>query len=121
MSWFRGKRGGLIAFVTIAALVAGGLGWVTHAALALEREQIETRAEADFHAKLRQALWQLDSVMMAKLSQEASRPFEHFSALYAPVNPVDQWGNRCEPGTILQSSPLVKAELPPWILLHFST
>ena len=34
--WLRGKRGGFIAFVAITALVAGGLGWVTCAALELE-------------------------------------------------------------------------------------
>src|SRR2546423_9310533 len=93
-SWFRGKRGGLIAFVLIAGLVAGGLAWATAAALRLEREQAEARAEADLQARLRQALWQLDSLMMARLSHEASRPFTHFSALYAPTNPADNAGNR---------------------------
>jgi signal transduction histidine kinase len=120
-SWFRGKRGGLFAFVAIAALLAGGLAWATSAALRLEREQVEARAEAEFQGKLRQALWQLDSIMMAKLSQEASRPFHHFSALYAPTNPVDRVGNRSDPGELLEISPLVSAELPNWILLHFST
>src|SRR5262245_66045720 len=96
MKWLRGKRGGLIAFLAIAGLVAGGLGWVTAAALRLEHDQAEARAEADLQARLRQALWQLDSVMMAKLSHGASRPFSHFSALYAPPSPVDQRGMRCE-------------------------
>src|SRR5438128_1361390 len=105
--WFRGKRGGLMAFVLIAGLVAGGLAWATAAALRLEGEQAEARADADLQAKLRQALWQLDTLMMARLSHEASRPFTHFSALYAPTNPVDRTGNRYELGTILEVSPLV--------------
>src|SRR5262245_76411 len=119
--WFRGKPGGLIAFLTIAALVAGGLGWVTAAALRLERAQLEARAETEFQSKLRQALWQLDSVMMARLSQEASRPFTHFSALYAPTNPVGRDANKVDPGEVVEVSPLVNADLPSWILLHFST
>jgi signal transduction histidine kinase len=119
--WFRGKPGGLIAFLTIAALVAGGLGWVTAAALRLEREQLEARAETEFQSKLRQALWQLDSVMIAKLSQEASRPFTHFDAVAPPSNPaVDRTGSRTDPGDVVEISPLVNADLPNWILLHFS-
>ena len=31
--WLRGKRGALAAFAVITALVAGGLAWVTGAAL----------------------------------------------------------------------------------------
>ncbi len=38
--WLRGKPGGFAAFVVIAALVAGGLGWATAAALDLERAQL---------------------------------------------------------------------------------
>jgi len=38
--WFRGKWGGAAAFVVICALVAGGLGWATAAALRLEGEQL---------------------------------------------------------------------------------
>src|SRR5438132_5695350 len=120
-TWFRGKTGGLIAFLTIAGLVAGGLGWVTAAVLRLEHDQLEARAENEFQANLRQALYQLDSVMMTKLSQEASRPFTHFSALYAPSNPVNRTGNKADPGELIEVSPLVNAELPNWILLHFST
>ncbi len=139
-TWLRGKSGGLIAFLAIAALVMGGLGWVTATVLQLEQEQLVARADAEYStrlrqaevehaaklrqaevehaAKLRQALWQLDSVMMAKLSHEASRPFSHFSALNA-ISPLDPGLNRCEPG--LEVSPLINADLPDWILLHFST
>ena len=38
---FRGKLGGFAGFLLIAALVAGGLGWVTSATLRLEREQLQ--------------------------------------------------------------------------------
>ncbi len=48
--WLRGKPGGLAAYLIIAALVAGGLGWATHAALCLEREQRGQAAQLD-HAE----------------------------------------------------------------------
>src|SRR2546423_8433810 len=120
-TWFRGKTGGLIAFLTIAGLVAGGLGWVTAAVLRREHEQLEARAETEFQANLRQALYQLDSIMMTKLSQEASRPFTHFDAVHPASNPaVDRAGNKADPENVIEISPLVNADLPSWILLHFS-
>ena len=70
----RGKRGGLAAFLVIAGLVAGGLGWVTQAALRLEREQTEFRAEANAWL----ALWRLDSRIFTDLAREANLPFHEF-------------------------------------------
>jgi signal transduction histidine kinase len=120
MRWLRGKRGGLIAFLAIAALVAGGLGWVTVAALDLEREQLEARAETELHAKLRLALWRLDSYMIPELSREASRPFAHYSAIYVPMPAFSRQGKPLSPGSCLELSPLLTADLPEWTLLHFS-
>src|SRR5438093_183702 len=119
-SWFRGKRGGLVAFLVIAALVAGGLGWATAAALRLEREQLEARAETDHYAKLRLALWRLDSYLVPELSREASRPFNDYNAVYLPTTNFDNTGNRWAPGAVLELSPLINAEMPDWMLLHFS-
>ena len=31
--WLSGTRGGIVAFMVLTALVAGGLGWATRAAL----------------------------------------------------------------------------------------
>ncbi len=119
-SWFRGKRGGLIAFLMICGLVTGGLGWVTSAALRLEWEHLQARAEAEHYAQLRLALWRLDSVMIPELAREASRPFGHYSAVNIPAAPLNPQSMRCEPGSILELSPLINAELPEWMLLHFS-
>src|SRR6478672_7285724 len=103
-SWFRGKSGGLFAFLAISALVLGGLGWVTAEALRLETEQFESLAEAELQGKLRQALWQLDSAMITRLSHESSRPFTHYSALSIPANSVTVAGQQCEPGTVMETS-----------------
>ncbi|HEV3260892.1 MAG TPA: HAMP domain-containing sensor histidine kinase [Gemmataceae bacterium] len=131
-SWFRGKRGGLIAFLLISGLVAGGLGWVTAAALRLEEEQrlarlrLEeeqqlARLQAEYNDRLRLALWRLDSRVSPVLARESSRPYNHYSAIFAPSVALRNDGQLCQPGTVLEPSPLLNADLPDWILLHFQT
>jgi signal transduction histidine kinase len=115
----RGKPGGLAAFVIIAALVAGGLGWATAAALRLEREQLEQRARADLDNRLRLALRRLDALILPELACENSRPFNHYSAVYALPVAFDAKGMTCAPGAVREPSPLLNAELPAWMRLHF--
>src|SRR5260370_36269848 len=81
-TWFRGKRGGLAAFLVIAGLVAGGLGWATAAALRLEREHREQSAEADRANRLAVALWRLDLYAPPILAREDNPPLDH----YGPVH-----------------------------------
>src|SRR5438128_10016369 len=111
---FRGQRGGLIAFLAIAALVAGGLGWATSAALRLEREQREARAQAERYDNLRLALWRLDSRISPVLAREDARPYHHFSAVYAPPLTLRQDGTARPSGAVLQVSPPVDGEPPAW-------
>ena len=151
-NWLRGKRRGLAGFLLICGLVAGGLGWVTTAALRLEREQHEARLQADrdeklrlwqraqeqtrqaqqqqraeqeaqaqeeFLHRLRLALWKLDSRMAPILAREDMRPYNHYSAVFAPPIVLDPKGNRLDTATVLEPSPLLNAELPDWMLLHF--
>jgi signal transduction histidine kinase len=119
--WLGGTWGGLAAFAIIAALVGGGLGWVTRAALKLEREQLEQAVRDDRSERLRLALWRLDSRMTAILAREESRPFNHYSAVFAAPVAYDNAGRALLPGTVVEPSPLLAAELPPWMLLHFQT
>jgi signal transduction histidine kinase len=110
--------GGLCVFLLIAALVAGGLGWVTRAALKVEDSEREAIARADASAKERLALWQLDSRLFPTLAVENGRPYAQYFSLYIP-HPVaiDETGNVNNPGRV--PSPLLSAELPDWMLLHF--
>jgi signal transduction histidine kinase len=117
--WLRGKTAGAIGFAMIAGLVAGGLGWATAAALHLEGEQLAQRAESERANLLRLALWRLDSRISPVLAREDSRPFNHYSAVYPLPLAVDNYGMSCAPGTVLEPSPLLSVELPPWMLLHF--
>ncbi|MFO0930605.1 MAG: hypothetical protein U0736_26830, partial [Gemmataceae bacterium] len=118
-TWWSGKRGGLLAFVAICGLVAGGLGWVTREALRLERAALAQQAQVEHADRLRLALWRLDSRMAALLAREDSRPFNHYSAVFAPPVALTRGGAPWPPGSVLEPSPLLDAELPPWMLLHF--
>ncbi len=115
----RGKTGGAAAFVLIAGLVAGGLGWATSAALRLEREQLDQRAEAERAARMRLALWRLDGLIAPYLAREDSRPFNHYSAIFAPPAAFRATGASCNAGEVLEPSPLLSADLPRWMRLHF--
>lgn len=110
--------GGLCVFLLIASLVAGGLGWVTRAALKVEASERDATARADASAKERLALWQLDSRLFPTLAVENGRPYAQYFSLYIP-HPValDDKGNVNNPGRV--PSPLLSAELPDWMLLHF--
>jgi signal transduction histidine kinase len=114
--WFAGKPGGLLAFLLIAGLFSGGLGWATAAALRVEREQLQERAAALRLVRLRLALLRLDGSVAPFLAREEARPFNHYSTLY-PAPAVLAAG--AASATVLQPSPLLQADLPPWMLLHF--
>jgi signal transduction histidine kinase len=119
MKLFRGKPGGTAAFLIIAALVAGGLGWATAAALRLEREQLDQRAEMERANLLRLALWRLDSRVAPLLVREDGRPYDHYSAVYAPAKAFKNDGSCWPAGVVVLPSPLLEAELPEWMELHF--
>jgi two-component sensor histidine kinase len=119
--WLRGKRGGLLTCGLIAVLVAGGLGWATAAALRLEREQQAAQVDNERAAQLRVALWRLDSRVSPLVAREDHRPFNHYSTVYAPPLMFHNYlGNSvCAYGSVLEPSPLLHAELPDWMRLHF--
>lgn len=119
--WFGGKWGGAVAFLAIAALVVGGLGWVTADALRLEQEQLEARGKEAVNARVREALWRLDSRVWPVLAKEDSRPYNDYSAFYSPSLALRNDSTMCQPGTVVLPSPLLNADLPDWMLLHFRT
>ncbi|MFL5242500.1 MAG: sensor histidine kinase [Gemmataceae bacterium] len=118
-TWLQGKRRGLIVFLLIAVLVAGGLGWVTSAALRLEADQVEARAKAEADATLRLAMWRLQSRLAPAFAREESRPYNQYTAISPPSLLVTKEGRTVPPGSVLEPSPLLSADLPDWMLLHF--
>src|SRR6516225_8545343 len=116
---FRGRFGALAVFLLVAGLVAGGLGWVTVAALGLEREQLQGRADAEHAQKLHLALWRLDGRVAPALTLEDNRPYNHYSAVFAPSAALRNDGSAWEHGAVIEPSPLLHAELPDSMLVHF--
>src|SRR5262249_3638126 len=43
----------------------------------------------------------------------------HYSALFAPSVVLNETGKRFQAATVLEPSPLLNADLPEWMLLHF--
>ena len=141
MRLLRGKFGGFVAFLGIAALVAGGLGWVTREALSMEeerhlaartheQEKLQKEQDERFTEKVRQAqmeraekmrvaLLLLDNRLTPALAREDSRPYPQYLALYSPFPAITQSGVACAPGDVYLPSPLLTADLPDWMLLHF--
>src|SRR5947208_16238148 len=95
MTWLRGKLRGSLAFLGIAGLLLGGLGWATRAALRVEDDQRLAAANAqeaerlylaqkERADRLRLALWRLDSRLVPALAREESRPYPPYAAFYTP-------------------------------------
>ncbi|MBA4064998.1 MAG: hypothetical protein C0501_15055 [Isosphaera sp.] len=107
MRRFPGRVGWPVVFLLVAGLVFAGLGWVTYAALGVERAQRESAARAELGNNLRVALWRLDGRMLPALGVEDSRPFYH----YGTPDPAGPYGPI--------ATPLIAAPLPDWMQLHF--
>ena len=105
-----GPVGGPIGFFVAAALVFAVLGWVTSAALRVEESQIESALRADREKDLRIALRQLDGRMLPALGVEDTRPFHEYRT-YSADDPITLYGPAC--------APLLAADLPDWMQLHF--
>ena len=57
-----------------------------------EQERLEEQAHAEHADKLRLALWRLDARIRNVLAREDSRPFNHYSAVFAPPLALDAAG-----------------------------
>ena len=106
-------------FLLVATLVIGGLGWVTADALRLEQEQQQARADAEFTQKLHVALWRLDGRVapaLARGRQPALQPLQRgLRAHRGAAHDGTAWPH----GSVIEPSPLLQADLPEWMLLHF--
>lgn len=102
-----------LPFALFLALAAGGLGWLTHQTLALNRAEAIARQQAEQEERIGLALWRMDAFLMPLLVQEASRPDFVYSANYLVAH---LQGGKESPQRTL--SPVL--ELPPeFVRLHF--
>ena len=114
-----------IGFVLCLAVVLAAMGWISLAALSLDRAAAQARRqEAEAHQQsawkenIRLALWRMDWTLAPFVAQESARPY----FVYSPFLPVDRaysnMFNRRGEGEMLIPSPLL-SEVSPNILVHF--
>lgn len=106
-------------FLLIVLLVVGGLGWATVEALDLEEHKRAAAAETQRAEQLRMAMWRIDGWIAPLLAREDSRPFAHYSAIHAPIPAMTRHTDPLPAGVVRLPSPLLDAQLPDWMLLHF--
>jgi signal transduction histidine kinase len=109
----------VLGLILLAGLVVGGLVWVSVTALQAEADRRRATADHDRATREHFALWRLDSHLLAPLGVENNRPFTNYSALAAPAPVVldDSGMPTADPGRV--PSPLLSADLPAWMALHF--
>ena len=103
----------------LALLAVGGLAWVSVAAWKAEAGEWHAAERADTINRERLALWRLDSAMLAPLGIENNRAYSQYSALAAPAAVVLDDAGLPKGDTGRVPSPLLSADLPSWMLLHF--
>lgn len=107
--------GGAITLAIVAVLVLGGLTWLTIESLHIESEQRLARARANAAQSERLALWRLDGRLFPAWGVENNRGYAHYFASYTQYPIVLDVNG--EPVRV--HSPLLFAELPEWMKLHF--
>lgn len=96
----------------------GGVGWLSVAALKMDRAEVRAKQRAELEENVRLALWRMDSVVAPLIASESARPYFTYRAFY-PINRA--YGNVFGPPGALDQlvpSPLLK-EIPKYIQLHF--
>ncbi|MEW6743960.1 MAG: HAMP domain-containing sensor histidine kinase [Planctomycetota bacterium] len=113
------RRSWWIVYALCAVAISAALVWVTGTVLALERAEIDARAESESQGRLRLALWRLDSWVLPILAREAARPYsEYFAYWQAPQGNPPFPSGKGEVGVILRPSPLLTARSK-YVRLHF--
>ena len=106
------------AFTLGLAVTLAAVGWVTLAALRLDRAQAEAQRIAEREENIRLALWRMDSKAASLVAQEAARPYFHYSSFYPAERAYTRMFAELKRGEILMPSPLLVGP-PPYVLLHF--
>ncbi|HNQ23552.1 MAG TPA: HAMP domain-containing sensor histidine kinase [Phycisphaerae bacterium] len=110
-----GTRLALVGFGLIVAVTLGGMTWGTLATLRLARVDLAQQHAA----KVRKALWQLDSLLTPVIMHEAGRHYTHYVPFYRPLDVWTVDGVPLERGSILLRSPLLNPPSSSWVELYF--
>ncbi len=108
----------MLVYAACLAIVLAALYWVSAAALDLERDWVEARADADRQESLRLALWRMDSWLVPLLAAEAARPALSYEPFYQQTAVVSKKGEPRVPEPVLAPSPLLSYQSE-YFRLHF--
>lgn len=102
-----------IWYVTGVVIVVATFGWLTRAALMLDRSEALSRQQAELEENIGRALWRMDVRLMPVIAKEAARPYFVYQPFYQQPQPP---GTKAPPAT--SPSPLL-TERSEFILLNF--
>ncbi|MEM7308084.1 MAG: HAMP domain-containing sensor histidine kinase [Planctomycetota bacterium] len=108
-----------LIFLACGALLSVALGWVTWAALDLERKGHEQRVRNSELQRLHIALARMDAALTTVLAYETSQPWFHYASFFEPGPAFSITGREVDPGGYYQPSPLIQRRRP-YFRLYFS-
>jgi signal transduction histidine kinase len=107
-----------IGFAFCLAVVLAAMGWISLAAVRLQRAEVATRRQAELEETVRLSLWRIDAILAPLVTQESVRPwfcYRSFLPLQRLYNQAP--GNGAGAGLSLPS-PLLTATMP-GVLVYF--
>ena len=107
----RTTRNLFFAYVLLAALIVGGVGWASIATLRLERERLA-------NDQIDTALRIINRQLAPYVFSEARRPYSDYSACRVPEHVYIPGGDSRDT-PLLEASPLYFGPPEPWMKLHF--
>ena len=114
----RRARATWLLFAAGLIVALAGLGWVTAAALDLDRREAASRTRADREESIRLALWRMDSAASPLVAAESARPYFLYSAFYPAQGAYTAMFQNIAPGRVRIASPLL-THRDPLVKLHF--
>ena len=108
-----------LIFLACGALLSVALGWVTWAALDLERKGHEQRGRNLSLQRLHIALARMDAALTTMLASETAQPWYHYASFFEPGPAFSLTGREVDPGGYYQPSPLIQPRRP-YFRLYFS-
>ncbi len=104
-------------FAACLAVVLAAMGWISLAAVRLERAEAEARRQTLVEERTRLALWRMDSSLAPLLARESARSAAAYQA-FLPAGSPPPSGKGSPKATFWTPSPLL-TDPPPEVLLYF--
>ncbi|MBK8206872.1 MAG: sensor histidine kinase [Planctomycetes bacterium] len=105
-------KGGMVwaVFAFGVAVAAGVMVWASLLLADLEKSHAEANQRALSEQSVRNALWQLESELTPIITDEAARPYFHYSAFYPAEGAYTRMFGEVQPDEPLLPSPLLRLE-----------